>query len=123
MQSIKLIGFSQSGLGSPRQVVEDRTNVVVHRILPSSQLLKVGWRKSCRILCVVPLEPVKKDELFRRAWRMKKDDLFRRAWRMKKDDLGLFSSWLRNWDWCDLPRAALFWRLCRFCVGRSKRRL
>ena len=65
------------------------SKVVAHRVLPSSQLPKGGWRKSCRIFSVVPLELVKKDKQFRRVRRMKKDDLFRCALRMKWDDLRL----------------------------------
>ena len=42
--------------------------------LPPRQLPVGGWRKSW-ISFVIPLELVKKDKLFYRAWQIKEDDL------------------------------------------------
>ena len=67
--------------------MEERKNVVIHMAS-----LLVSYRREdgeSPAVSRMPLELVKKDELFRRAWRAKKNDLFRRAWQMKEDDLGL----------------------------------
>ena len=101
--------MSSAGKGKTEPI--KLSKVVFHRVLPPSQIPKVGWQqKSCRTMFIVPLELVKENK------RMKKDTLFRCALGMKEDNLELV------WQWAAVLRAAsIIWMSESSLVSHSRR--